>query len=491
MSTILASGPTTFCQGGNVVLKSDLASAYLWNNGATTQEINVSASGTYQVTITDMNGCFGVSPITTVIVHELPIAEITANSETAFCQGNSVILSSNPASSYFWNNGSTDQQINVATSGQFMVTITDENGCNGISDPMLVTVNQAPPLPEPIAGESYAVCANFIKQYSVPLINNTYYHWSAPSGASIIQGQATNLITLQFGPSFKNGTLSVVMYNACGLSPIRKLVINSVPTIPTSISGSAYLNCNTTSVYKTNKIIGASAYTWTTNILGAVINTNPSPGDTMITISFPLFTTGTISVVAVNSCGSSLVRTINVTGTPPTASKIFGVTNPCAGSLQNYYIAKIPGATSYEWTVPPGCVIISGANTNIIQVLIGNSAGDITVNGVNACGAGAPKKLSLPLPCSSLTGRKLEVPALNIFPNPTNGTIQISFIGLEAAVGKMQFINIDGVVLDSKIVEYSKGLNELSYDLSAFGKGVYLIQFITKHETQTVKVIND
>jgi len=356
---------------------------------------------------------------------------------------------------------------------------------------MRVTVNQAQPMPEPIVGESSAVCSNSIKQYSVPLVNNTYYHWSAPSGASIIQGQATNQITLQFGPSFKNGTLSVVMYNECGLSPIRKLVINSVPPIPTSISGSAYSNCNTTSVYKTNKIIGASAYTWTTNILGAVINSNPSPGDTMMTISFPLFTTGTISVVAVNSCGSSLVRTINVTGTPPAASKIFGVTNPCAGTLQNYYIAKIPGATSYEWAVPQGCVITSGATTNIIQVLIGNSAGDIIVSGVNACGIGAPKKLNLPLPCSSLTSRKLESPGLDIFPNPTSGAIQISFIGLEAAVGKMQFINIDGIVLDAKIVNYRKGLNELSYDLSPFGKGVYLIQFITKHETQTVKVIND
>jgi hypothetical protein len=90
-----------------------------------------------------------------------------------------------------------------------------------------------------------------------------------------------------------------------------------------------------------------------------------------------------------------------------------------------------------------------------------------------------------------LTSRRLASPALNIFPNPTSGTIQISFIGLEAAVGRMQFINIEGIVLDSKTVEYSKGLNELSYDLSPFGKGVYLIQFISKHETQTVKVIND
>jgi hypothetical protein len=99
----------------------------------------------------------------------------------------------------------------------------------------------------------------------------------------------------------------------------------------------------------------------------------------MVNIAFPTFASGSLSVVANNSCGSSPMRTINVIGTPPAAYKIYGAVNPCAGTLQNYYIAKIPGATSYEWTVPSGSVITNGAGTNTIQVLIGNSAGDITV----------------------------------------------------------------------------------------------------------------
>jgi hypothetical protein len=58
-------------------------------------------------------------------------------------------------------------------------------------------------------GEHNGVCANSIKQYSIPLDDNASYYWVPPSGATIIQGQATNQITLQFSPIFKNGTLGV------------------------------------------------------------------------------------------------------------------------------------------------------------------------------------------------------------------------------------------------------------------------------------------
>ena len=54
--TITASGPTTFCQGGSVVLTASASSSYLWSTGATTQSITVSASGSYSVSVTDANG---------------------------------------------------------------------------------------------------------------------------------------------------------------------------------------------------------------------------------------------------------------------------------------------------------------------------------------------------------------------------------------------------------------------------------------------------
>ncbi len=54
---ISASGATDFCQGNFVTLTSILSSSYLWNNGATSQAINVNSSGNYFCSITSQNGC--------------------------------------------------------------------------------------------------------------------------------------------------------------------------------------------------------------------------------------------------------------------------------------------------------------------------------------------------------------------------------------------------------------------------------------------------
>ncbi|MFM9027367.1 MAG: hypothetical protein ACKOQ6_05170, partial [Bacteroidota bacterium] len=67
-TTITASGPTTFCQGGSVTLTVGTANSYLWSTGATTQSINVTSSGNYTVTI--FNGvCNATSTPTSVTVN--------------------------------------------------------------------------------------------------------------------------------------------------------------------------------------------------------------------------------------------------------------------------------------------------------------------------------------------------------------------------------------------------------------------------------------
>ena len=70
---ITPNGPTTFCQGGSVVLTASGGTGYLWSNAATTAAITVSASGTYTVTVTNANGCSDVASVP-VTVNPLPIS---------------------------------------------------------------------------------------------------------------------------------------------------------------------------------------------------------------------------------------------------------------------------------------------------------------------------------------------------------------------------------------------------------------------------------
>src|SRR6185369_9252266 len=114
---ITANGPTTFCTGDSVTLTSDSTNAYLWSNNASTQSIKIKSSGNFKVKITDGNGCSATSSATTVTANALPTATITASGATTFCNGDSVILTSNSANTYLWNNNATFQSIKVRSSG--------------------------------------------------------------------------------------------------------------------------------------------------------------------------------------------------------------------------------------------------------------------------------------------------------------------------------------------------------------------------------------
>jgi len=66
---------------------------------------------------------------------------ITNIGSTTFCQGDSVILTASSANAYLWSTSDTTQSINVFSSGNYSVTITNGNGCFATSSPITVTAN--------------------------------------------------------------------------------------------------------------------------------------------------------------------------------------------------------------------------------------------------------------------------------------------------------------------------------------------------------------
>ena len=60
-----------------------------------------------------------------------PLPTITVSGSTTLCQGSSVTLTSSTASSYLWSNAATTKSITVKNSGNYYVTIIDNNnGCS-------------------------------------------------------------------------------------------------------------------------------------------------------------------------------------------------------------------------------------------------------------------------------------------------------------------------------------------------------------------------
>jgi hypothetical protein len=143
-ATITASGPTTFCDGGSVTLTANSGSSYSWSNGATTQSIVVTTTGSYSVVVTQTGGCTGTSSATSVTVNPVPAATITADGPTTFCSNDDVTLTASAGASWLWSNGATTQSITVNQSGNYSVTVTNASGCSASSSAISTNVSASP-----------------------------------------------------------------------------------------------------------------------------------------------------------------------------------------------------------------------------------------------------------------------------------------------------------------------------------------------------------
>jgi hypothetical protein len=129
-ATIVASGPTSFCQGGSVGLTASGGTAYVWSNGATTASTTVSLSGTYTVSVTN-NGCVGTTNkvITTI---PAPTVRLTGTPSTG-TSGTATATASGGTLPYIydWSNNATNYTLIGLRPGTYFVTVTDANGCIG------------------------------------------------------------------------------------------------------------------------------------------------------------------------------------------------------------------------------------------------------------------------------------------------------------------------------------------------------------------------
>ncbi len=142
---IMASGPTGFCIGDSLKLTAPAGySSYLWSDSETTQTIIVKNSGTYTVTVSDTDGCYGTSARLTVTAATSLNPVITPPG--GFCPGDSLILDAGQGyATYHWNpTGDTTETIVVSDSGIFTVSVSNASGCTGTSTPDTVAIYPVP-----------------------------------------------------------------------------------------------------------------------------------------------------------------------------------------------------------------------------------------------------------------------------------------------------------------------------------------------------------
>ena len=137
-------GPLTLTSTSpTLTLTSTTASAYSWNTGSSKQSILVRSQGSYRVTVTGANGCKATSSAVQVSANGCtppPVPVITASGPTTIIIGQSVTLTSSPASGYRWSTGQTTQSITVDSPGVYNVRNYDGGYCFSTSLDVTVRV---------------------------------------------------------------------------------------------------------------------------------------------------------------------------------------------------------------------------------------------------------------------------------------------------------------------------------------------------------------
>ncbi|MFN5213341.1 MAG: PKD domain-containing protein, partial [Bacteroidota bacterium] len=266
---------------------------YLWNTSETTETLGNLAPNTYEVTVTDLNGCTGAS-ITTIINIPGPSLNVVATDATCQAPNGVIDLIINGGTAPMiidWNNGfSFSEDLTAVYSGTYQVLVTDDNNC---IDSIAVTINDTP-LPEITVSTTLSTCGN-----SNGAIDVTVTGGIAPFTFLWSNGTTTEDLSLVSAGLY---TISVTSDNGCVLDSIISLNNIGSPTLAVTTINSTCEQANGSASVTVSGGTSPFTYLW-------------SNGSTETIISNLLAGSYDITVTDGNSCETFITATVeNTTG---------------------------------------------------------------------------------------------------------------------------------------------------------------------------------
>lgn len=288
--------------------------SYLWNTGATTAQIQIVAatSGTYTVTVRDVNNCTSVAEVR-ANVFQAPVANIVGNS--AVCAGQPLSLAGAGGLSYTWSNGSTANSISITPVAPLTLglTATDANGCTATAT-RTITLH---PQPVPAIAGNATVCAG--ETTVLTASGGLAYSWSS--------GQSNPVVVLTPAAT-ATYTVTVANEFGCVSTASRQIMVNPLPVA--SVTGDRAVCAGEPARMNAT---GGNAYNWSSGQTTSAVQVQP-----------PVTTTYTVTVSNGN-CTATAVNTVLVEPRP--VPVITGNTAICPGSIA--FLTAF-GGNAYLWS---------------------------------------------------------------------------------------------------------------------------------------------
>ncbi|MBI2967478.1 MAG: PKD domain-containing protein [Bacteroidetes bacterium] len=337
---------------------------YLWDSLAGSQTDSMAtglSAGTYEVIITDSNGCVD-SSLTATVSQPSPLLIDSFLWEDVLCYGDSSASASafasggSPPYSYLWSNGDTTVGSGQWAAGNYTITVTDTNGCSIIDS---VTITQPAELIADIF-VSYVSCYSDSDGVAgiTPLGGTPPYSflWST--------GLTTSAII-----NLPSSTYSVTLTDSVGCTDTVSVIVNQPPQLTILISDSDITCFGDSSASALAFASGGTppySYLWS--------NGDTTPGSGQWAVG-----NYTITVTDFNNC--SVSDSVSITQPPPVAVTAIGIDTICPGNSATISAAGSGGISpySYIWNQSLG----TGVSFTVAPVL--TTTYSVTATDNNGC----------------------------------------------------------------------------------------------------------
>ncbi len=329
--------------------------------------INGLGAGTYDITVTDVNGCQDVT--STTLTENAVVTASTSLDANVTCNGGAdgeatVIPGGGDGSyTYLWSNGATTASITGLTTSTYDVTVYDGNLCEAYSS---VTISENPAVTASTSLDANVTCnagADGEATVTPGGGDGTYtYLWSNGATTATITGLTA-------------GTYDVTVYDGNLCEAYSSVTISEPLALTASTTTQVNQNCSTPGSATVEGADGTAPYTYAwPGTAGGVVGNSASS-----------LVVGSYDVTVTDDHGCQIIETVTIIDVGAISASSSLNANPlCNGDTNGAIDVTIASGTP-DFTIDWGLSSVTTSLNNYTINGLGAGTYDITVTDVNGC----------------------------------------------------------------------------------------------------------
>ena len=317
------------------------------------------------------------------------------------------------------------------------LTYVASNACGNASQSTTVTVL---PIPTINAGPDVASCSGL--PVTLSATGNGFLTWN---------NNVTNNVA--FVPA-STTTYTVTAVGANNCTNTDQMIVTVLP-LPNVNAGADQTICSGSNVTLSGS--GATSYTWNN---GVVNNVAFAPSTTQ---------TYTLTGIGINGCQATDQVLVTVNATPVAMVSV----------VNDVTIAASPAGMNYQWiNCASGTDVPSATSAQFTATANGSYA--VIVTSLQGC-----EDVSDCITIDAVGLEQLSLADMNVFPNPTNGEVNLSL---------PENVSVQVSIFDAQgklVAEQMNVSNNGKLNISNVTPGVYMVRLTAENDTRTFRIVKN